>query len=166
MDSAPRVVISVEPDYTDSTTSTSGTLDSEENKRGLNTVSRERRASAPSDGGGTTKRLNVTYDIPKSARLEKHNKSPRGKTSKAKHKSTKTFLTVSDGSDSSQENTKRIRSASYAGDKRPRRSLLSRRHGTGQRLSSSEETLALEKSSTFHEMHTNEDKVFFALLLW
>ena len=106
----------------------------------------------------------MTYDIPKSARLEKHYKSPRGKISKAKHKSTKTFLTVSDGSDSSQENTKRIRSASYAGDKRPRRSLLSRRHGTGQRLSSSEETLALKKSSTFHEMHTDEDKVSLVYL--
>ena len=163
MESAPRVVISVEPDYTDSTT-TSGTLDSDENKGGLSIVPRERRASAPSDGRPTTKRLSATLDTPKSARLEKHYKSPRDKTPKAKHKSTKTFLTVLDGSDSSQENTKRIRSASYAGDKRPRRSLLSRRHGTGQRLSSSEETLAFKKSSTFHEMHTNEDKVSLVCL--
>ena len=168
MDSAPRVVISVEPDCTDST-STSGTLDSEDSKGGLIIVQRERRASAPSDGRPATKRLSATLDTPKSARLEKNHKSPRGKTPNAKHKSTKTFLTVSDGSDSSQENTKRIRSASYAGDKRPRKSLLSRRHGTGQRLFSSEETLALKKSSTFHEMHTNEDKVSlvsFTLLLW
>ena len=57
MDSAPRMVISVEPDCTDSTTSTSGTLDSEENKRGLNTVSRERRASAPSDGSGNNEKI-------------------------------------------------------------------------------------------------------------
>ena len=165
LDSAPRVVISVEPDCTDSTTS-SGALDSEENKGRLNIAPPERRASAPSsreplDGRRSAKRLSVGSDLSQSSRSEKHCKSPRGKT--PRHKSTKAFLTVSDGSDSSQESTKkRVRSASDGREKRPRRSLSSRRHGAGQgsqRISSSEEALAFRKASTFHEMHINEDKV-------
>ena len=165
MDSAPQVVISVEPDCTDSTTS-SRTLDSEETKGGLNIAPPERRASAPStrdslDGRRSAKRLSVGSDLSQGARSEKHCKFPRGKT--PRHKSTKAFLTVSDGSDSSQESTKkRVRSASDVRENRQRRSLSSRRHGAGQgsqRISSFEETLAFRKASTFHEMHIHEDKV-------
>ena len=165
LDSTPRVVISVEQDCTDSTTS-SGTLDPEDNKGGLNIAPPERRASAPSsrdplDGRRSVKRLSVGSDLSQSGRSEKHCKSPRAKT--PRHKSTKAFLTVSDGSDSSQESTKkRVRSASDVREKRQRRSLSSRKHGAGlgsQRMSNSEEALAFRKASTFHEMHINEDKV-------